>query len=49
MKKTIVPIATALLTVFALSLAGCNTVAGVGKDVKSTGRAIQDTANDARP
>ena len=49
MKKTIVPVVTALLTVLTLGLSACNTVEGVGKDVKSTGHAIQDSANDARP
>ena len=33
----------------ALMVSACNTVEGVGKDVKSAGKAIQDTANDARP
>lgn len=31
------------------TLAGCNTVEGVGKDVKSTGKAIERTADDAKP
>ncbi|MGA2952785.1 MAG: entericidin A/B family lipoprotein [Caulobacteraceae bacterium] len=40
-----------ILAVLAASLAtaGCNTVAGAGKDVSSTGHAVTDTANDARP
>jgi predicted small secreted protein len=29
---------------FALVLAGCNTVEGVGKDVKATGQAIEKAA-----
>jgi predicted small secreted protein len=49
MKKTLVPVATAVLAALTLSLAACNTTEGVGKDVKSAGKAIQDTANDARP
>ena len=32
-----------------LSTAACNTVAGAGKDVKSAGQAVTDTANDAKP
>jgi predicted small secreted protein len=39
-----------LLTMLAASLAvsACNTVAGAGKDVKSAGSAVTDTANDAK-
>jgi entericidin B len=39
-----------LLTVLAMSLAvgACNTVAGAGKDVKSAGAAVTDTAEDAK-
>jgi len=32
----------------ALSTAACNTVAGAGKDASSAGRAVTDTANDAK-
>jgi predicted small secreted protein len=32
-----------------ISTAACNTVAGAGKDVKSAGQAVSDTANDAKP
>lgn len=49
MKKKFVPVAATVLAALTLSLAACNTVEGVGKDVKSTGRAIEHTANDARP
>ncbi len=49
MKKNLVPLAATLLAALTLSLAACNTVEGVGKDVKSTGRAIEHSANDARP
>ena len=40
-----------LLAVLAggLALAGCNTVAGAGKDVSSAGHAVTSTANDAKP
>ncbi len=34
----------ALLALFGLALAGCNTVAGVGKDVEKVGTKIQDAA-----
>jgi predicted small secreted protein len=40
-----------ILAVLAASMAvsACNTVAGAGKDVSSTGHAVTDTANDAKP
>jgi entericidin B len=47
MKKTLVPVVIALLA--AVSLSACNTTAGVGKDIKSTGKAIERTAEDAKP
>jgi predicted small secreted protein len=31
-----------------LLVAGCNTVAGVGRDVSAAGRAVTNTANDVR-
>ena len=34
---------------FALVAAGCNTVEGVGKDVKATGAAVQRAADKAKP
>jgi predicted small secreted protein len=34
---------------FAFACAGCNTVEGVGKDVKATGQAIENTADKAKP
>ena len=39
-----------ILAVLAASLAttACNTVAGAGKDVSSTGHAVTDTADDAK-
>jgi predicted small secreted protein len=40
-------ILAALATCFAT--AACNTIAGAGKDVSSTGHAVTDTANDAKP
>jgi len=44
MRKLIVLAAAAA----ALWVAGCNTVAGVGRDVQAAGRAVTGTANDAR-
>ena len=32
----------------ALWVAGCNTVAGVGRDVEAAGRAVASTASDAK-
>lgn len=32
-----------------LFVAGCNTVAGAGKDVSAAGHAVTDTAHDATP
>jgi len=34
---------------FAFACAGCNTIEGVGKDVKATGQAIENTADKAKP
>ncbi len=43
------PLLLTLLGLFAVSLAGCNTVQGAGKDVQATGQAVQDVAKDAKP
>jgi predicted small secreted protein len=48
MTRNIRALLLAILSVGALALAACNTTAGVGKDVRSAGNAIEDTANDAR-
>ncbi len=32
----------------ALATSACNTIAGVGKDVSATGKAVTNTANDAK-
>jgi predicted small secreted protein len=34
--------------VSAVLVAGCNTVAGVGKDVQAAGKAVTNTANDVK-
>ena len=44
MRKLIVLAAAAA----ALLVAGCNTVAGVGKDVQAAGKAVTNTANDVK-
>jgi predicted small secreted protein len=31
-----------------LAVAACNTVAGVGRDIEAAGKAVKDTASDAR-
>lgn len=33
---------------FALTLSACNTTAGAGKDIKSAGKAIEKTAEEAK-
>jgi entericidin B len=40
----------ALFTMLAMSMAvaACNTVAGAGKDVSATGKAVTNTAEDAK-
>ncbi|PHY13112.1 entericidin EcnA/B family protein [Caulobacter sp. B11] len=42
-KMMILAVATA-----ALMLSACNTLEGVGKDVSAAGRAVSDTARDAK-
>ena len=32
-----------------LSLSACNTIEGVGKDVKATGQAVESAAKSAKP
>ncbi len=44
MRKLVVLAAAAV----AMLVAACNTVEGVGKDVTSAGRAVTDTARDAK-
>jgi predicted small secreted protein len=36
------------LLLFSAGLAGCNTVEGLGEDLESAGRAIDDTAEETR-
>ncbi len=38
----------AALAATALSAAACNTVEGAGRDVKATGNAVEDAAQDAK-
>lgn len=44
MRKTIILAVAAV----ALLTAGCNTVAGLGRDAQAAGRAVTDTANDMK-
>lgn len=44
MRKAIVLLAAAA----ALSVAACNTVAGVGRDAQAAGQAVEQTAEDIR-
>ena len=47
--KLMLKIARVLVAVSALGLlAACNTTEGIGKDVQSTGRGIEDTAKDVK-
>jgi len=41
--------AALVLAGFALGLAACNTVEGVGKDVKAGGQAIENAADKSKP
>lgn len=45
-KKT--PARVLLITAMMLSLAACNTTAGVGRDLESVGDAIEDSAEDSK-
>jgi len=38
----------ALVFMLAAAATACNTVEGVGKDVKAAGNAVEDTAQDAK-
>lgn len=39
-------IVTLVLAASALVVAGCNTVAGIGRDVSAAGQAVEQTAED---
>lgn len=41
-------LAAALATGAILALAGCNTTEGIGKDIKSVGKGIEEAASDAK-
>lgn len=41
-------IVTLVLAASALVVAGCNTVAGIGRDVEAVGEAVEQTAEDVR-
>ena len=42
-------IAAGLMVAALLALTGCNTVEGVGKDVKAGGRAVEKAAVESKP
>lgn len=44
MRKVLILAAAAAVVL----IAGCNTVAGVGRDVKAAGQAVTDTAEDVK-
>ncbi|GAB4189525.1 MAG: hypothetical protein Tsb002_16620 [Wenzhouxiangellaceae bacterium] len=37
---------TLLILLLSLSISACNTIEGAGKDIESTGEAIEDAADD---
>ena len=39
--------AALVMVLLGLAVSGCNTTEGFGKDVQSTGKAIEDTAEEA--
>jgi predicted small secreted protein len=39
----------AVLGFLSFSLAACNTIEGAGKDVKATGAAVENAADNAKP
>jgi entericidin B len=41
-------ISAILLVMFGIALAGCNTVAGAGKDIERGGEKVQDKARDVQ-
>jgi predicted small secreted protein len=43
-KSILVLVVSALM----LTIAGCNTTAGIGRDVESVGNAVENTAEDAK-
>lgn len=43
-RKVTLVAATFTLTVFVFGITGCNTVAGVGKDIERAGTVVQDAA-----
>jgi len=43
-KSILVLVVSALM----LTIAGCNTTAGIGRDMSSVGNAVEDTAEDAK-
>jgi len=47
LKGVYASIIAAILVSGSTALMGCNTTEGAGKDIKSTGRAIENTAHDA--
>ena len=42
-------LAASFLAVSVASLSACNTVEGAGKDVKATGQAVENAAQDSKP
>ncbi len=47
-KKLISTLALLGFAASLLTMAGCNTIAGAGKDIQKGGEAVQDTAKDVQ-
>jgi predicted small secreted protein len=47
-KRLIAALMVVALGVSGASLSGCNTTEGVGKDIKSAGKGIEEAAQDAK-
>jgi predicted small secreted protein len=49
LRKIVLTIATlSAIAIAPLTMTGCNTVAGAGKDIERGGEAVHDTAKDAQ-
>ena len=44
MKKFAKPVAVGLVSLMALAITACNTVEGIGKDMESAGKKVEETA-----
>jgi predicted small secreted protein len=49
MRKKCTSAIALMLSALVLSLSACNTTAGIGRDIESTGNALENAAEDSRP